>query len=63
MLRIDSTLVRAHNPDMDLRFEKESEKKTQRTFCLEGLVGLALHEEELGKMDRPWSITYACAYC
>ena len=34
---------------MDLRLEKESEKKTQRALCLEELVGLALHEEELGK--------------
>ena len=46
---IDSTLVQAHNPDMDLRLEKESENKTQRTPCLEELVGLALHKEELEK--------------
>ena len=48
---------------MDLRLRKKPEKENQRTLCLEELVSLALHEEELGKMDRPWSITYARAYC
>ena len=47
---------------MDLRF-KESEKENQRTLCLEELVGLALHEKELGKMNRLRSITYMHAYC
>ena len=45
----DSTLARARNPVMCLRLEKESEKENQRTVCLERLVGLALHKEELGK--------------
>ena len=52
MLRIDSTLVLVHNPDMDLRFERESENENQRMLCLEELVGLVLHKEELEKMDK-----------
>ena len=32
-------------------------------LCLEELVGLALHKEELEKMDKPQSITYVRIYC
>ena len=31
---IDSTLVRAHDPDVDLRLEKNLKRKTQRVVCL-----------------------------
>ena len=51
MLRINSTLVWALNPDMDLRFEKDPEKENQRMFCLKELVGLAPQKEELGKNE------------
>ena len=37
---------------MCLRCFCESETKTQRALCLEVLVGLAPHEEELGKNER-----------
>ena len=53
---INSALARAHDPDMCLRcfffFKKKSEMRAQRTLCLEALVGLAPHEEELGKDER-----------
>ena len=39
----------------------KSEIKTQRAFCLEALVGLVPHKEELGKMYKLWSISYAHA--
>ena len=41
----------------------KSEIKTQRALCLEALVGLAPHEEELGKMNTLWSTTYTHEYC
>ena len=59
----DSILTQARNPIMCLRFEKKSENKTQRTICLPQLVGLALVEEDLGKMDKLWSTTYTHACC
>ena len=34
---------------MCLRYLEKAEMKTQRVLCLEVLVGLAPHEEELGK--------------
>ena len=46
---IDGTLAQAHDPDMCLRCLKRSEIETQRTLCLEALVGLAPHKGELGK--------------
>ena len=51
MCCIDSALARAHDPDECLRCLKKSEMKAQRTLCLEALVGLAPHEEELGKSE------------
>ena len=62
-LCIDSTLVWVHNPDMDLRLRRKPEKENQRTICLPQLVGLALVEEDLGRMNKSQSITYAHTCC
>ena len=51
-------------PIWTLGLLKENLKEeTQRMTGLPQLVSLALIEEGLGRMDRPWSITHACAYC
>ena len=58
----DSTLALARNPIICLRWRKKPEKKNQRMICLPQLVGLALVKEDLGKMNKLWSITYTRIY-
>ena len=50
------------NSNVDLRLWKRIWKENQRVLCLEELVELALCEEELGKMNKPWSTTYMRVY-